>query len=86
MNEAYNAAGWTFRKSRKPEKHSLELELLPFSSCQGITKDTYGRVKHNLACATLANGKFKQVVMFTIFHFSIFDIDGVCLNKKAILL
>ena len=78
MKNVYNAGGWTIRPSRKSETRRLLLKLLPFSSCQEITKDIYGSVKHNLACAILEKGKFRQVVMFAIFHFSIFDIDGVC--------
>ena len=77
MDDVYHAGGWTCRSSRKPKSRDSELKLLPFSSCQNEIKATYGRVKHNLACATVEEGEFTRVVISTIFYFSIFDIDRV---------
>ena len=77
MDKSYDVGGWRFEKNRKPFPRYSKLKLLPFSFCNQIFKNTYGRVKHNLACAILEDGKLKQVVMSTIFHFSIFNSDRV---------
>ena len=78
MKRLYNVGSWSYRKGRRTVPRSLTLELIPFKFCQIEFIEAYGTIKHNLACAVLTEGEFKQVVMSTIFHFTIFDIDRVC--------
>ena len=78
MNESYYVGAWIFRRDIGAKPRYSKLQLIPFSPCRLILITEMGEMKHNLACAHLQEGYFVKVVMSTIFHFSLFDIDRVC--------
>ena len=85
MDRAYYAGGWQKPRRDPPVLSYLELQFTSYNVCKEYIKGTYKKNLHNLACAFSKRGFFIKVIMSTIFHFSIFNIDRVCWNKKAIL-
>ena len=77
MDIKYYVGGWHYF-NEKPFAKYLTVELSPFEICKNEIKRVYKRNLHNLACGTAKKGTYQKVVMSTIFHFSIFDIDRVC--------
>ena len=75
MDRLYYAGGW---ENSKRGLSYLELQFVSFSVCKDHIEATYRKTLHNLACAIIKKGHFNKVVMSTIFHFSIFNIDRIC--------
>ena len=69
MTELYNLGGWITQRQNEPHPRYSKWRLFPFSFCKDKFKNFLGSVKHNVACAALAKGSFKDDVMSTIFHF-----------------
>ena len=78
MDRVYYAGGWERPGGGETALSYVGLRLTSFDVCKDKIKAIYRRKLHNLACAYFKNGFFHKVVMSTIFHFSIFNIDRVC--------
>ena len=70
--------GWEKVRGGRTVLSYLELQLTSFDVCKNQIKTVYLKNLHNLACAIVKDGSFNKVVISTIFHFSIFNIDRVC--------
>ena len=71
------AGGWSYNDDCDAYLAYLKIELLSVVLCRDEIIKHYGRYLHNLACGVATGGCFYNVIMPTIFYFSIFDIDRV---------
>ena len=79
MDITYYVGGWRISQGyRPPTAKHLKVKLSPYEICKKEIKLVFRRNLHNLACGMIEGGTLQEVVMSTIFHFSIFDIDRVC--------
>ena len=79
MDITYYVGGWSLSKGyRPPTAKHLKVKLSSYEICKVQIAVTYNKNLHNLACGMIEGGTLQEVVMSTIFHFSIFDIDRVC--------